>query len=88
MGWHADNEPELGDNPVIASVSLGVSRYFDLKPRKKADMDAHKKYRYELRHGSLLVMSGQLQRDWLHQVPQQKKVMGERVNLTFRKILV
>jgi alkylated DNA repair dioxygenase AlkB len=81
MGWHADDEPELGRNPVIASVNLGATRRFLLRHVK-----AGLKYELELRHGSLLVMSGALQHHWQHQVPKTARVSGERINLTFRVV--
>ncbi len=81
-GWHADNEKELGKNPVIASVSLGAERLFHMKHRT----DKTQKLRLNLAHGSLLVMSGSTQHHWLHQIPKTKKNVGERINLTFRII--
>lgn len=81
-GWHADNEKELGINPVIASVSLGAERLFHMKHRT----DKTQKIRLNLAHGSLLVMSGSTQHHWLHQIPKTKKNVGERINLTFRII--
>lgn len=81
MGWHRDNEPELGHAPVIASLSLGSSRFFQIRPWKQAG----KTYRLLLENGSLLVMKGQSQTAWEHRLPKQQGV-GERLNLTFRKI--
>lgn len=81
-GWHADNEKELGKNPVIASLSLGGPRLFQFKHRKLKDQ----KYKLILEHGSLLLMKGEMQHYWLHQIPKTKKEVGERINLTFRKI--
>ncbi len=81
MGWHADNEPELGRNPVIASVSLGATRRFDLKHRVTGE-----KVQLPLPSGSLLVMDGPLQHHWLHQLPATAKVHDPRVNLTFRSV--
>lgn len=81
-GWHADNEKELGINPVIASVSLGAERLFHMKHRT----DKNQKLKLNLAHGSLLVMSGSTQHHWLHQIPKTKKNVGERINLTFRII--
>lgn len=81
MGWHADDEPELGLNPVIASVNLGASRRFMLR-----HPEAGLKYELDLQHGSLLIMKGALQHHWQHQVPKTTKVSGERINLTFRVI--
>jgi len=81
MGWHADDEAELGVDPVIASVSLGESRRFRLKPRGSG-----KPLSIDLHHGSLLVMSGDLQHHWLHELPKTRKNLGPRINLTFRRI--
>ncbi|HKK13020.1 MAG TPA: alpha-ketoglutarate-dependent dioxygenase AlkB [Flavobacteriaceae bacterium] len=83
-GWHADNEKELGKNPVIASLSLGASRTFQFKHRNLKDH----KHKLILEHGSLLLMKGEMQHYWLHQVPKTKKDIGERINLTFRSIEV
>ena len=82
MGWHADDEKELGTNPVIASVSIGEPRIFHLKHRK----DKNLTYKKRLQHGSLLVMRGETQKFWKHQLPKTKKQIGPRINLTFRKI--
>jgi len=81
-GWHADNEKELGKNPVIASVSFGAPRVFHFK-HKELKCEKHKLL---LEHGSLLTMKGEMQHYWLHQVPKTKKHVGERINLTFRTI--
>ncbi len=80
-GWHADNEKELGVNPVIASISLGQERFFHLKHKSK-DL----KHKITLEHGSLLVMKGATQHHWLHQIPKTAKKIGARINLTFRVI--
>jgi alkylated DNA repair dioxygenase AlkB len=81
-GWHADNEKELGVNPIIASVSLGASRRFHLQHNtRKAE-----KLQLTLTSGSLLVMQGTTQHFWKHQLPKTKKVIGPRINLTFRII--
>ena len=81
-GWHADNEKELGVNPVIGSVSLGQERVFHLKHKKnKTD-----RFKIMLQHGSLLIMSGSMQHNWLHQIPKTSRVINDRINLTFRKI--
>jgi alkylated DNA repair dioxygenase AlkB len=79
MGWHADREPELGKRPVIASISLGATRRFDLQHSRSGRTES-----FELKHGSLLVMRGDTQLEWRHRVPKQPKVQGERINLTFR----
>ncbi|WP_076589247.1 alpha-ketoglutarate-dependent dioxygenase AlkB family protein [Vibrio ostreicida] len=82
MGAHQDNEPELGPNPTIASLSLGSTRRFVLKHTQTAQ-----RHVLELTHGSLLVMSGELQHYWKHSVPKTTKPVGERINLTFRCLL-
>ena len=82
MGWHADDEKELGENPVIASISLGEERIFQLK-HKKNTMARHK---IRLQHGSLLIMKGTTQQFWKHQLPKTSKSVSPRINLTFRKI--
>jgi alkylated DNA repair dioxygenase AlkB len=81
-GWHADDEKELGVNPVIASLTLGEERFFHLKHRK----DKTLKQKILLEHGSLLVMSGETQSHWLHQIPKTTRPIGKRINLTFRVI--
>jgi alkylated DNA repair dioxygenase AlkB len=79
MGWHADREPELGNEPVIASVSLGVARRFDLRHNESGTLRS-----FELTSGSLLVMRGHTQAHWRHRIPKAPGLRGERVNLTFR----
>ena len=81
-GWHSDDEKELGENPVIASVSLGQERYFHLRHKKLKQL----KHRILLEHGSLLLMRGQTQHFWQHQIPKTTRLIGERINLTFRVI--
>ena len=82
VSWHADDEPGLGKNPTIASVSLGAERRFDLKHKE----DKNERIQFELPSGSLIVMRGALQHNWLHQIPVQKKITTPRINLTFRTI--
>ena len=82
VSWHSDDEPELGENPTIASVSLGAIRRFDLKHKEDPDQ----KLQIELSSGSLVIMKGELQHHWLHQIPVQKKINEPRINLTFRTI--
>lgn len=82
-GWHADNEKELGTNPVIASLSFGEERYFHLQH----NTDKELKLKILLEHGSLLVMKGTTQHFWKHQIPKTAKPIGNRINLTFRKIV-
>ena len=81
-GWHADNEKELGTNPVIASISLGQERFFHLKHRKIKEQ----RLKIKLEHGSLLIMGGAMQHHWLHQIPKTSKPIDSRINLTFRLI--
>ena len=82
-GWHADNEKKLGINPVIASVSLGASRFFHLKHNN----DKSQRLKLELTHGSLLLMEGATQHFWKHQIAKTAKKVNPRINLTFRKVL-
>jgi alkylated DNA repair dioxygenase AlkB len=82
MGLHADDEPELGAQPVIASISLGATRRFRLKRRDNAVASKS----IELNHGSLLVMRGDTQTLWQHEIPKQKTPCGPRINLTYRSI--
>lgn len=81
-GWHADNEKELGTNPIIASLSFGAKRVFQLKHNTIADA----KKSIVLEHGSLLLMKGSTQHFWKHQIPKTAKPIGNRINLTFRSI--
>lgn len=82
-GWHADDETELGKNPVIASLSLGATRPFHFKHRDIKN----ERHKINLNHGSLLIMRGEMQHYWLHQIAKTKKNIGERINLTFRTLL-
>lgn len=81
-GWHADNERELGRNPVIASVSFGSERSFHLQHNTIVDG----KLKITLGNGSLLLMKGETQHFWKHQIPKTAKPIGPRINLTFRII--
>ena len=81
-GWHADDEKELGRNPVIASVSFGVERSFHLQH----NFIKEQKLKINLEHGSLLIMKGTTQHFWKHQIPKTAKPIGSRINLTFRII--
>lgn len=81
-GWHADNEKELGINPIIASLSIGAERNFQLKH----NLDSSQKKNIILENGSLLLMKGTTQHFWKHQVPKTAKTIGSRINLTFRVI--
>jgi alkylated DNA repair dioxygenase AlkB len=82
MGWHADDEPELGPNPVIASLSLGATRRFRMRHRRHRDQALA----IDLEHGSLLLMQGATQHHWLHALPKTARPAGERINLTFRLV--
>jgi alkylated DNA repair dioxygenase AlkB len=83
MGWHSDNEPELGAQSVIASLSLGATRRFRLKGRGPDPAGLA----LDLAHGSLLVMRGDTQTHYRHALPRTAKAVGERINLTFRRIM-
>ncbi|MGQ7856724.1 alpha-ketoglutarate-dependent dioxygenase AlkB family protein [Pedobacter sp. WC2501] len=83
VAWHSDNETVMGSHPVIASVSFGQVRGFDI--RRKTDHT--EKYTVRLEHGSLLLMKGDLQTKWDHRIAKSTRPMGPRVNLTFRKII-
>ncbi len=83
MGCHADDEKELGQNPVIASLSLGDERLFKLHHKSGKE-----KLDIVLGHGDLLVMAGEMQHHWMHSVPKTKKAKSPRINLTFRKIML
>jgi alkylated DNA repair dioxygenase AlkB len=83
IGWHQDKEPELGQNPVIASVSFGATRRFRLRHKRRKDVPL---VELDLTHGSLLLMRGTTQHYWQHQIPKTAKPVGPRINLTFRVI--
>jgi len=82
VSWHSDDEKELGTDPIIASLSLGATRRFDIKHKLEPELT----HKFELTNGSLIIMKGAMQHHWLHQVPIQKKISEPRINLTFRKI--
>ncbi|WP_407332777.1 alpha-ketoglutarate-dependent dioxygenase AlkB family protein [Enterovibrio sp. 27052020O] len=82
MGWHQDNEPELGPTPSIASLTFGESRRFVLK-----HIHTGEKREFELGSGSLLIMAGKTQSYWQHTLPKTAKMKGPRINLTFRNII-
>jgi alkylated DNA repair dioxygenase AlkB len=84
VAWHSDNEPELGHNPAIASVSFGATRRFVLKHKFDKSMD---RVSIDLPHGSLLLMRGSTQHFWLHQIPKTAKQVEARINLTFRFVV-
>lgn len=82
LNWHTDAEKELGKNPTIASANFGETRRFLLRRND----DTTLKMEFPLKHGTLLIMSGELQHYWQHSVPKQKKSSGNRINLTFRVV--
>lgn len=84
MGFHADNEPELGAAPVIASLSLGATRRFVFKPTDRQDKQ---RYECDLVAGDLLVMSADTQRYWQHGLPKTRRPTAGRINLTFRYVM-
>ena len=80
-GWHSDNEKELGENPIIASLSLGASRKFKLRNnRNRENIDLI------LENGSLLIMAGSTQAYWKHTVPKTRQYVSPRINLTYRVV--
>ncbi|MHA6279745.1 alpha-ketoglutarate-dependent dioxygenase AlkB family protein [Salinimicrobium sp. CAU 1759] len=81
MSWHSDAEAELGPEPAIASLSLGIERRFLFKHKKSGE-----KIELQLEPGSLLLMAGETQKYWLHSLPKSKKIKEPRINLTFRNI--
>ncbi|WDE08382.1 alpha-ketoglutarate-dependent dioxygenase AlkB [Thalassomonas viridans] len=81
VGWHSDDEPELGENPVIVSLSFGGERNFNFKHKMSGE-----KLTIPLKSGSLLIMAGETQRCWQHCVPRTKKAKLPRISLTFRQI--
>jgi len=94
MGWHSDDEPELGPRPLIASLSLGAERRFLLKPRDRRFLSrdgggtqGRRAFAVALPPGSLLLMAGDTQRHYLHALPATARPAGPRLNLTFRRVL-
>jgi len=85
MGLHSDDEPELGERPIIASLSLGEERIFILKHKRDKTL---KPVRLKLASGSILLMKGDTQRYWKHGIDKDTRPCGPRVNLTFRRILI
>ncbi|MNZ92437.1 hypothetical protein D3C78_1114630 [compost metagenome] len=83
VGWHRDNEKELGTNPVIASVSFGATRTFQFRNYKDKKITRS----IELTNGSLVLMKGSTQHHWEHQIPKTARVLSNRVNITFRVIV-
>ena len=94
VSWHSDDEPELGRDPVIGSVSLGSERPFQLRHRTADDVasastgePASGRLTLDLPNGSYLEMGPGMQRNWAHRLPKRPRLTGERINLTFRTIL-
>lgn len=83
VAWHADDEPELGREPLIASISLGAERRFSMRHRFKRSLPTR---HIDLESGSLLVMAGPTQAHWHHQVAKSRRPIGPRINLTFRRV--
>lgn len=83
VAWHSDNEKALGTHPVIASVSFGQVRSFDIRNK----LDHSRKYAIKLESGSLMIMKGNLQQDWEHRIAKSVKPMKQRLNLTFRVVV-
>ena len=79
MGWHVDDEPEMG--PVIGSLSLGATRKFRIRHNETRETRT-----FPVGHGTLIIMAGTMQNYWQHEVPKTKRLVGERINLTFRAI--
>lgn len=82
LGWHSDDEKELGANPVIASANFGATRDFIIRRKD----DPTQKIVFPMKHGTLLIMRGKLQHFWEHSVPKRKNVSSSRFNMTFRHI--
>lgn len=82
VAWHSDDEPELGKNPVIASVSLGATRRFMFRHKYQKEL----KFEIDLTHGSFLLMKGATQHFWQHQIPKTNNLIQPRINLTFRTV--
>ncbi len=85
VAWHSDDEPELGKAPIIASLSLGASRKFELRSKLQPSSD---KIEILLNSGDLIVMGGETQQNWHHQIPKMRRVKEARINLTFRNICI
>ena len=83
MGWHSDDEPCNGPEPIIASVSFGATRRFDFRHRV-----TKQKVSVFLPHGSLLIMAGRSQDQWQHQIARTTRVSEPRINLTFRNVII
>lgn len=84
VGWHSDAEPELGRNPVIASLSFGAVRRFEFRRRRQPSPEVPS---LMLGHGSCLVMAGAVQHEWQHRLPRAARIGEPRINITFRRIV-
>ena len=84
VSWHADDEPELGTQPTIISISLGEKRRFRLR-RKNSESD-EERVSIDLSHGDLLLMKGRTQQNWEHSLPKTSRDIGPRINVTFRQV--
>lgn len=82
MGWHSDDEPEMVAGSKVISVSIGAERDFDIRHKQRAEQ-----HRISLASGDMLVMHAAMQRQWLHSLPQRKKLRSDRLNLTFRQLI-
>lgn len=80
MGWHADNEPEMGT--VIGSLSLGATRKFRIRHNVTRETKT-----FLVGNGTLIIMAGTMQQFWQHEIPKTKQSVGERINLTYRQIM-
>ncbi|MGR9115574.1 MAG: alpha-ketoglutarate-dependent dioxygenase AlkB family protein [Gammaproteobacteria bacterium] len=83
VGWHADDEPELGRQPFIASVTFGAEREFAFRHKRTSEHGS-----IILRNGTLLVMEPEFQHQWLHSIPLNHLINQGRINLTFRKVIL
>ena len=89
MGWHSDDEPELGADPVLASISLGAERLFRWRHKRPVTSPGPgASLGVKLQHGSLLLLDGQFQQEYQHSVPKTRTATGLRINLTFRQVLL
>jgi alkylated DNA repair dioxygenase AlkB len=82
MGWHSDDEKELGINPIVASISFGAERDFILRNKS----DTTEQHKFNLANGSLLIMRGKTQQCWQHSLPKRKRCTDSRINLSFRQV--
>ncbi|MFQ5697469.1 MAG: alpha-ketoglutarate-dependent dioxygenase AlkB [Myxococcota bacterium] len=87
MGWHSDDEADLGHDPLIGSLTLGAERRFLLRRRARDAGMPPETLELTPGHGTLLLMRGSLQREWKHSVPKTRRAVGPRINLSFRKIV-